>query len=388
MTLQQQLEDVLPKGHTFRVLHVQSEPKQCTNLIKYGSEHSAASKPQLTIKIKHFLLVISSDNLVLFGIEVYNYFTVAEINTQYLFVSKVDTTGLTDLKINANKLINRFLQSLISINHTSLTYRVKSPKSSTIKKINKLLSPSKPSYRTVQLSDKFITKVSLFTKSSNQYFFPESSKNLHKHLIDGDKLLRWWLQLIDDTLADSQVKFTKKLMIPGSHSPHPYLLSGWELGSVFGENQRAVYNIPSFPDDPKTRFLEFLVVENRVKLKLPEFYEELGFRQEFRLGNVVGIIGCESEVMSSSPDMGARYEPVVLSNKQYKQLIKVIKSEDFSICDDVRLLVNTKLPFFLRLHHKSFEYSYLCGKYEHSKVSKSTVVQVNNLSGLVRKKKK
>lgn len=384
MNLHQQLASVLPKGLDFKTLYVQSEPKECTNLIKFHKNHSNTEEPQLTVKIKHFLLVIH-DDLILFGIEVYNYFTVADINTQYLFVSKVDTSGLLNIKINTNKIINKFLQYLVSVRYTTLTYRLKNSHLSTIKQINKLLNPQGVRYKTVDLSPKCRIKLSLFTKSSNQYFFPESSKNPHKHLIDGDKLLRWWMKLVGETL---DAKFTKKLLIPGALSPRQYLLEGWEVGSVFGNDELAVYNVPNFPDDPKTRFLEFLVIENRIKVNLQAFYEELGFRQEFRLGNVVGIIGCESMVFTQTPQNTMETNPVVLPNKQYKRLIKVIKSEDFTIADDIRLLVTLKLPFFLKLNNKEFDYTTVTGTYEHQATTKSGgPVQVNNLTLFVRRKK-
>lgn len=414
MYLIEQLKEALPKGREFNVLYVRSEPKECHDIVKHNRRYSRFSKPQLTVKIKHFLLIFDKPNdVMLFGIEVYNYLSignkpdfasgVSDENVQHLFVSKIDTTGLIDIKININRIISIFLSHLITcINVNSmfqLTYRVKKSDDlstgSTLKRINKLLNPNTTSiYKTVPLTNKFRTKISLFTKSSNQYFFPNSDKNEFKHLINGDQLLNWWLKLlnnmIQDLLKDRKVLFQQKLLIPGSMNYNKkYLFGNWEVGSIFQSNDddMAIYNIPNFPDDPKTRFLEFLVIENRYRVNLLQFYEELGFRQEFRLGNVVGIIGCELEVyeMGASNDNSTVVE---LTNRKYKKLMNLIKSEDFHVLDDIKSLLTLKLPFFLKLCNQSSRFHTVTGNFVHEGSKTSNNVQVNNLTGLVKRKKK
>lgn len=401
MTLLQQLATVLPQDQHFNVLYVKSEPKECNDIIKHNRSHSSFAKAKLTVKIKHFLLIVDTKTqVVLFGIEVYNYLSIGdENNTQHLFVSKIDTTGLINVKINISKIISIFLSHLITNIHTGpdlqLKYRIKkapgdTSTSTTIKKINKLLNPNSAPYKTICLPNSFKTKISLFTKSSNQYFFPNSGKNEFKHLINGDELLNWWLKLLNGMIRDLDVSFSQKLLIPGAINYNKkYLFDNWKVGSIFehSPDDLAIYNLPNFTDDPKTRFLEFLIVENRYRLSLSQFYEELGFRQEFRLGNVVGIIGCELENYQMPPSV-TDDNTIELTNRQYKKLINLIKSEDFNIADDIKLLVAFKIPFFLSLCKKSFNYGAVVGQFVHEGSKKQNNVQVNNLTGLVKRRKK
>lgn len=394
MNLFKELSNSLP-NHTFRLLYIKSEPKQCNTIIKFNSHHSKFPNPDITIKIKHFLTIIDDVTLIpLVGIEVYSYLLITKDNViQYLFVSKIDTTGCLTIKVNVSGVMTTFLRFLMTFNHSSITYRQKGVTSTTtIKKIHKLIEKPRANYTTIQLPSAFKTKISLFTKSSNQYFFPNSDKNPHKHLIDGDKLLKWWLNVLDNAVSQSDVSFDKKLIIPGSSTSNKYLLDGWKLGSIYGEGTpMAIYSIPNFPDDPKTRFLEFLIIENRAKLDLDQYYLELGFRQEFRLGNVVGIIGCELDwygVDTATDATTDSTDHLQLTNRHYKRLINIIKSEDFSNIDDVQLLVTEKLPFFFALVNKDYDFKKVTGSFNPVKKEKQPEIKVNNVSGLVRKKKK
>lgn len=381
------ISEILPNNHQFRLLFIKAEPKQCNPIIKHHSQHSNFEKSIESIKLKYFFLLIDVKyEVIVFGLEVYKYLEISsERSIQYLFVSKIDTTGLLDTKLNVGNLVTKILEFLIdsSLHETTIKYRLKIKTSSTMKKINKLIDRPMSNYKTIALPPLTKFKLSLFTKSSNQYFFPESSKNKHKHLIDGDQLLKWWIKTIDP------IEFTaKKLLIPGSLSGSQYLLPGWTRGSIFGKDEKCVYNIPNFPDDPKTRFLEFLIIENRYKSNLSQFYEELGFRQEFRLGNVVGIIGCELDWKPVNDKVGDDFQPIVLTNKQYKKLMKLIKYEDFSIMDDIKLLTNLKLPFFLKLYNKEINNTVINGKFIYKAKTAPTEIKVNNLTGLVKRRKK
>lgn len=382
------ISEILPKNHQFKLLFIRAEPKQCNPIIKHHSQHSNFEKSVESIKLKYFFLLIDvKHEVIVFGLEVYKYLEISKDKSiQYLFVSKIDTTGLLDTKLNVGNLVTKILRFLMdsSLHETSIKYRLKIKTSSTMKKINKLIDRPMSNYKTIDLPSQTKFKLSLFTKSSNQYFFPESSKNKHKHLIDGDQLLKWWIKTIDP------LGFTgKKLLIPGSLSGSQYLLPGWTMGSVFGKDEKCVYNIPNFPDDPKTRFLEFLIIENRYKSNLSQFYEELGFRQEFRLGNVVGIIGCELDWKPVTNEQFNDFiQPITLTNKQYKKLLKLIKYEDFSIMDDIKLLTNLKLPFFLKLYNQKIDDQIIEGKFEYKAKTTVSEVKVNNLTGLVKRRKK
>lgn len=380
----QDISQILPYPHQFKLLSITSEPKECNPIVKHHHRHSTFSNPTTSVKQKYFFLLIQN-GVILFGIEIYKYISItANDSIQYIFISKVDTTGLVDIRVRVNKLITTILKYLIRNVPSHITIRLKTSKSSTIKRIDKLIHRPRANYKSIDVHTKTKVKLSLFTKSSNQYFFPESSKNVHKHNIDGDALLKWWINLIDN--IDELPR--KCLLIPGSLDGRSYLRSGWQMGSIFGKQEMAIYNIPNFPDDPKTRFLEFLIIENRWKVKLPAFYRELGFRQEFRLNNVVGIIGCELQWFTSTSNE-TDINSIQLTNRQYKKLIKLIKSENFNNIDDVRALVQVKLPRFLKLYNKFWDNACIAGKYIYTPTpSVHSLEPINNLTGLIRKKKK
>lgn len=141
------------------------------------------------------------------------------------------------------------------------------------------------------------TRLVLFTKPEKQYLFPKSYLNSDKHLLNGESLLRWWINVIDGLEYESKNKF---IDIIGANSKdiEKYVKSrnGWCVGSLFNSTSDdvAINCIPLLPDDPKGRFLEHLVVENRIKkVKMNQFWTELSARQEFRIGITVGLLGVE-----------------------------------------------------------------------------------------------
>lgn len=141
------------------------------------------------------------------------------------------------------------------------------------------------------------TRLVLFTKPEKQYLFPKSYFNTNKHLIDGEALLKWWVDVIEGLNFKTKHKFIDIIGAdPKDVEKYVQSKNGWTVGSLFNTNgdDIAVNCIPLLPDDPKGRFLEHLVVENRIKnVKMNQFWTELSVRQEFRIGITVGLLGVE-----------------------------------------------------------------------------------------------
>ncbi|KAI5954876.1 RTT109 [Candida theae] len=282
------------------------------------------------------------------------------------------------------------------------------------------------------------THICLFTKTAPQYMFPNSSGNKYKHLGNGQVLLSWWLKIIESVCVgnDSGTWQIKRLLIPGSDefAMRKFIatLPNWSIGHIFSgdhsDNQTkyisksithnseadgtvaneekserdadaskvsklAVYNIPLFPDDPKGRFLEHLIVENRYSnVSVDRFYQELGFRQEFRLGDCVGLIGCTRFASDDILEDGERSvdkddDVVVVSIHEYKSFINnIIKSINFDKLVDVEYLTQVQIPTFFkeRLGMDEFQYGEVVGVME--KKTKKELVKGGAKEGIEKEK--
>ncbi|GMM36863.1 H3 histone acetyltransferase [Saccharomycopsis crataegensis] len=333
-SLNERLSSVLPKDETFKVLHLQSFPRKAPNILKDN-----ASKNTLTIKSLHWINLVQ-DNVMIFGMEVYVYIILNQANnfdnpqpiTKLLYISKVDSTGLNTTKIKFTLVSQEVLRHLIGINVTHYTDHFldpsliddSDPQPTVRKRLRDLAAHYDHHTKSYDLPEKDITvcslasnthligkpvvvEISLFTRAEKQYLFPYSYRNLNKHVLSDRDLLSWWLYLLNKLVVDNTV-FSKlihsTLTIPGEDKMaidrfiHKYNTPGkkvWGLGGIYDDqgdkSQLAVFQIPLFPDDPKGRFLEHLVTENRIKkVSTGQFWSELAVRQEFRLSNIVGII--------------------------------------------------------------------------------------------------
>lgn len=410
MTLGEALAPYLPNDTHFKALHVYTatyETKSFTCVRKRDKV-----KPQ-TFKIKHFLALIDSDQQIILGLELYVYLICTNDSTiSHIFVSKADTTGLSKYKVKVAAIVRAMISYVDNIDIKEYTKHVERKKTAVESARNTEESPvveavrsivdklrSEPSFyrrlvhdqtneqTPVFVSSNVIHRISLFTRSSEQYLFPESSENKNKHIINGNQLLKWWIGILDGLAAPR--KWQCYVTIPGSDSESikKYISDvngSWNLGSIFDKNEDspAIYTIPLLPDDPKGRFLEHLVVEGRHKtVTTKAFWEELGFRQEFRLGNVVGILGCE---LSLDTKHGSNKLPRPVKRLQYRQVIKAIKRTDFSDNEDVSLLVEKEIP---NLIGDVYEDAIGTQDTKHSKVQKRLAPVVNNITGLVKRKK-
>lgn len=422
--LLESLSSNLPKGN-YKLFHIQSQPCQCKHLLIYHKKN--AQKPELTVKTKHFISLIDDDDLFVMGIEVYIYLTIFDDHLEHnIFISKADTTGLSIQKYQINKLIDDILQYLIQYDIGNYCHRIRlksnqtvigSGSNPTINSLNRIISKLREGtsyYKSIPYYNKIVipsistnlktvvppkrikTSISLFTRASEQYLFPNSAKNERKHVIGGDDLLNWWVKLINRALLRQTIggSWNCKLHIPGSDNvsiskklpSHSKNNVAWSIGSIFDKDteELAINQIPLFPDDPKGRFLEHLIVENRYKAtSLKQFWQELGFRQEFRLGNVVGIIGCEREESSINPTE-TNNSTCVLSLGQYKKILNSIKSSDFNDTADIKDLVSVKIPDSMKEFGATNYYIPLEGSND-SIPTTSPIPKVNNLNLNVRR---
>ena len=318
-TFEERLARSLPEGCRFIIHHLSTPPTACPAI--YAAPPN--EEPEETYCESHFLSVsIDSDGsqLQVFAIEVLIY------TTEYLttlFVSKADSTGYLYLL----KLPQGTPSPLKILSTTFLQYLKE--------------DRERPDRRLV---------LSLFARAQNQYLFPGSIENTHKHVLDDRGLIKWWCKVLDAILEDNENdgnaeevkrKDTRDgqvseshgfLKVPGcdSYETQSFLPKKergdttrrrrWltkdplrELGRSPGLPERCL--IPRFPDDPKARFVETLDDEipdedSQLSLSqmpaspskkqnngrwrsvksLEQFWELMQFRQECSSGRLVGFL--------------------------------------------------------------------------------------------------
>lgn len=371
MSLAQAVAPFLPKDVTFRVLHLCSATYKTKNLCCVKKKQT--DRPQ-TYKNKQFMALIDADLQIIIGLEIYVYIIcTGDATTHHMFISKADTTGLSLYKVKIADVVRAMVAYVDSTdiqkyavevettqNGIDIPRDIESPAVAVLNAMAKQLRTDPSYYHSIvrnkitatspiAVNGNVIHRISLFTRASAEYLFPESADNKNKHVINGSQLLKWWITILDKVTSQSPQKWLNYLQIPGSdrEAIRKYISSArtlWNIGSLFDENTTlpAIYTIPLLPDDPKGRFLEHLVVEGRWKhVHTKAFWQELGFRQEFRIGNVVGIIGSES---TEEEKTSYNEPPVPIQRRKYRQLIKEIKRTDFSEREDVQRLVDTEIP--------------------------------------------
>ena len=323
MTLKEQssLKDccakLLPQGCRFTIHHLSTPPTKCSAIFAAPP----GELPEETYCESHFLSVsIDPDGrqLQVFAIEILIY------TTDYLttfFVSKADSTGYLRLL----RLPKGTPSPLRILSTTFLQYLIEERR--------------RPDRRLV---------LSLFARAQNQYLFPGSVENSHKHVLDDRGLIKWWCKVVDpildiyggeddqgskrngSTRSEPGIKSHGFLRVPGCDT---YETRGLIPGSGHAEGQKrwSIADplvdlgkqphlperclIPRFPDDPKARFVEQLddelpdevtqpplsQIENvpfttkhtgrwRSVQGLEQFWEMMSFRQECSSGRLVGFL--------------------------------------------------------------------------------------------------
>ena len=426
----------LPENKPFSKIHFRTNAYQCKSL--------TVSKPkQTTLKIKHlFLLKDLVAECIVLGIEINVYLTFqGDQLTRHIFVLKPDTTGLGSVRFSAAEVVLEVIDYLVKLNpeiyYEKASFKEKdapaaNPEEKYASKsspstlsgcsvseyaiVNDLLALSKkleqvPGFlrktrvylQSLSMPERkefplyrpswFNNKISLFTRAADSYIFPESKKNAGKHVATGNQLFGWWMALLSKIVDSSWVC---KADIPGSdaRSVERFLpsLPNWSRGNIYvTENENyAIRSIPLFPDDPKGRFLEHLIVENRYKgMTTTRYWNELAFRQEFRLGNVVGIIGCTD----TKKNMGGITEDpstIITTRKEYRKINDFIKGEDYTKKDDIVRMCRTGMnELVARLGLDLVDVSVI-GSRKPSRLTsgEASTAVVTNLTGLVKKRKK
>lgn len=369
-----ELEHELPAlKERFNLVHLKTKRRRCRRLV-YRPNRRPDGQQEVDYVTSH-VLVLELDGLALFAIEAFVYESEeAGVRVSTLFVAKADTTGHYYHEIEAPLSIRRVTTGLV---RGLLRYYVPA-------------------------ADR--VRVCLFAKAEQQYLFPLSSQNPKKHVLGDAALVRWWLGVLEP-LHDEFASLEKaRLQIPGEDPPaiRPYFPRGarlpWQVGDVFWSDSDedassrrlpAVECIPRFPDDPKKRFLEFLVAERRARrTSRDQFWLELQSRQEFRLGSVVGIIGLQGTLPpeNASYREAAASVPHALRYKDFSRLREALVSCDYS----TKEAALEATAFFLQRVKQPFCRISIQGKNTEQKQKRTAQnAQVNLLSGsIVRKKKK
>lgn len=308
------LADALPLGVRFLIHHVSSPPTLCPAIYSV----LPGEAPEKTFRESHLLSVTihSEDHqLQVFALEVLIY-TTERLTT--LFVSKADSSGY--------------------IHHLNLPKGTPSP----LKTISTTFIAFLIDTR--QRPDRKLV-LSLFARAQDQYLFPGSIENCHKHVLDDRGLVKWWCQVVDPILEkypstdeernpetglanifDDSCTARGFLRVPGCDSheitsffPKRFQKTSFskkwlpsdplrDLGRSPTLPERCL--IPRFPDDPKARFVDELDDELPEPLSqnqkspskarhpgrwksvrsLEQFWEMMAFRQECSSGRLVGFL--------------------------------------------------------------------------------------------------
>ncbi|KAI0456843.1 hypothetical protein F5B21DRAFT_466886 [Xylaria acuta] len=313
------LAQALPKDSRCTAWHLSTTPATTEALCYPPALNTTAekrpSKPLKTYCEKHFLAVSIShpptlgDVLVL-ALEVYIYTTTFSTT---IFVAKADSTGYL---------------------HLQSTPKGFSPiRAVTVAFLNFLVE-----HRT-RTSKQLV--VNLFARAQSQYIFPGSVKNNKKHILDDRGLIKWWCRVLnpllqDDFQSNSSGNWSRihgYLVIPGLDDyesrafvprtedatrnwslDHPLeLISPYTKDAANYGNVPPRCLIPTYPDDPKARFVEELEESTSDKAKLlggwktprtlDQFWEMMAFRQECSSGRMTGFVWLvfEPPLASTSP---------------------------------------------------------------------------------------
>lgn len=331
----EELEKELPKADSpFTVFYWRSKDAQCRPLVYRGGYKETPDNktdPSSTDTLTTHFVVLAFGGVIIYAIEIMIYKT--PDGQQTIFISKADTTG--HYTLNASMEI------------------IKRPKLSYAKVTTGILRGLLRCF----IDPEHPVKICLFARSEKQYLFPLSSECPSKHILTGSQLLRWWIKVLMDTLKHDELISSverARLQIPGndstriksffprSQSPDSPSVN-WEVGDVFWPDDElvlpAVKCIPRFPDDPLTRFLDFLVTDKRALSTSQErFWVELQAQQEFRLSIEVGILGVDFHVNPSRSvyrDLQDNKDNSVaaLRTRDFNTLREFISTLDYSIYD-------------------------------------------------------
>lgn len=409
-TLNEQLKNVLPKDEEFEIYHLKSPSREVR-----GFKNRKYNSCDFVIKCSHFLS-LAHKGKIFFAIDLNIYFEVLGKNIERtLFISKADTNGfLENNNVKISLIIETFISYLLKISPSKYLWKVIPlarryknipvlpliyKKTSTVSGF-KILSKRYLSHESINVKhlikfheslfktfsidkdSKILTKISLFTRPEPHYLFTSSGSNVNKHLLSGEHLLKWWLKIIDNVAKNEEIFKQDKslfatLQLPGEENGFVVrryltnLSSFWNTGTIYGSCTDSLFKIPIFHDDPKTRFLKDLMLDNKYdRMNMKQFWTDLEVRQEFRSGIVVGVIGVsgESSFKNSQPEIKDLDVLLASSKQRYKQIKSYIVGEEYdSDQGAIDARDNTK-AIWLRYNKPNFSIN---GKLEANKNIKS-----------------
>ncbi|KAI1305635.1 hypothetical protein F5Y03DRAFT_355401 [Xylaria venustula] len=301
------LAQALPKGSNYTAWHLSTTPA-ITDALCYPpalNSSTTEKRPGKSLKTyceKHFLAVSITDlargsDVLVLALEIYIYTTTFSTS---IFVAKADSTGYL---------------------HLQSTPQGFSPiKAVTVAFLNFLVQHrNRPSKQLV---------INLFARAQSQYLFPGSVKNDRKHILDDRGLIKWWCRVLNPILeehvqTDTASKWNRVhgyLVIPGLDNYETrafvprseHAARNWSLGHPLEllspyTKDAATHGsvpprclIPTYPDDPKARFVEELEEATSEKAKLlggwktpktlDQFWDMMAFRQECSSGRMTGFV--------------------------------------------------------------------------------------------------
>ncbi|GAP92962.1 putative H3 K56 histone acetylation protein KAT11 [Rosellinia necatrix] len=300
------LAQALPKDSCWKTWHLSTTPG-ITEALYYppalkSVPDKRSSKPLKTYCEKHFLAVSIADpttgqDVLVLGIEIYIYTTAFSTT---IFVAKADSTGYLHLQPTP-----KGFSPIRALTASFLAFLVRHRR--------------RPSRQLI---------INLFARAQSQYIFPGSVKNNKKHILDDRGLIKWWCRVLDPLLEhhardDATGNWHRAhgyLIIPGLDTyearafipKSEHAASSWSLGhplELISPYTKDATNygtvpprclIPTYPDDPKARFVEELEESTSEKARLlrgwktpttlDQFWEMMAFRQECSSGRMTGFI--------------------------------------------------------------------------------------------------
>ncbi|KAI1821577.1 hypothetical protein F4861DRAFT_518309 [Xylaria intraflava] len=324
------LAQALPKDLRFTAWHLSTTPA-VTEALCYppaldSTNDTRPSKPLKTYCEKHFLALSVTEptraqDVLALALEIYIYTTAFSTT---IFVSKADSTGYLPLQSTPQGF-----SPIRAVTAAFLSFLVEHRRR-----------------RSKQLI------INLFARSQSQYLFPGSVKNSQKHILDDRGLIKWWCKVLDPLLEhDGQRKSTRNwnrihgyLVVPGldSYETRAFIprtdnaKHNWTLGhpldliSPYKHDTTNFSNIPlrclipTYPDDPKARFIQELEESTSQKARLlagwkmpktfDQFWDMMAFRQECSSGRMTGFIWIVFEPPRASITLPERHSKTATFN--------------------------------------------------------------------------
>lgn len=300
------------------------------------------AKPRPRTYLQDILVLLSEERAgeggrkFVTGLEAHVY-TVPSTDSGILYISKVDTTGQAGTPSPTYTLVRAFMGYF-----------------------------GDPGTGAVGVKNLW---VHLFARAQGQYLFPNSAEYVGKRPLSDVKLCGWWKRMFGDVEEEIRNKGTATMtrlyyVLPGyGEAEAVQLLMGdgsaaktseWKYGHPYSQKEIGLpcggegslgHYIPSFEDDPKTRFLEELALtgtgrkrkrgetEGELgKVGAEEFWERMSFRQECVSGAVTGFfaLGIRCEDVAGQ-DVAEQTGAVPVQVEQ--RILAGLRSHEFSTAE-------------------------------------------------------